>query len=105
MKVGDQIEFDEERGRPYVIQAMSDRFLVCTRPYKGQRHAGKTFHSLVDLVNSVRGPDHWVLGTKYDYSTQQGCAECLADLDSGENELSRRKSIPVLTTDRSKTQL
>lgn len=62
MQIGDQIEFEEERGRPYTIQAVSARFAVCTRLYKGKKRAGETFHSIVDRVNGVRGPDHWILG-------------------------------------------
>jgi hypothetical protein len=99
-QVGVQVEFDEERGRPYTIQAMSERFAVCTRPYKGRRHAGETFHSIIDSHTMTRGPDFWALGG-YDYSTKEGCLKALADLESGECELSRRRSIPVRFTERS----
>ena len=97
LKAGATIRFAEER-KPYTIRAMSERFAICTRPI---RHRGEktVLYSIIDVQEQERGPNNLVFNM-YDYSTDAGCQESLAALDAGEIELSRRRSVPLILSEK-----
>ena len=92
-RVGSEVRFAEER-KPYTIRAMSERFVICTRPI---RHHGETtvLYSIIDTEEMMRGPNDLVLNC-YDYAADDGCRESLAALIADEIQLSRRHSIPLV---------
>lgn len=91
MRVGDKVGFSGEK-QSYTIRAMSSRFAICTRPFNPQR---TVIYTIVDTEKMVRGPNNLVFNV-YDYATDEGCMESLRDLESGEIEVSRRRSVPLV---------
>ena len=86
-KVGDKVKFAEE-ATTYTIQARTDRFLVCTRPFNPKR---TVIYAIVDIKRQVRGPDNMVFSNGYE--SRVDCESRLAELENGEIEVSWRKSI------------
>ena len=89
MKVGDKIYFVEEK-RPYKVRAANDRYLVCTKPYNLK---GTVLYTIVDLIEEIRGTENTVFCMGFE--SDEGCAEALTRLVSGESEISRRNRVPL----------
>ena len=108
-KVGEKIRFAEESHSPYTVKAMSSRFAILTRPatrkdFKdfGQEKyvKGQVVYTIVDNTTMMRGP-HNLIFSPYDFATKEDINACMAGLESGTCELSRRNSIPVVLTEES----
>ena len=101
--VGERICFSNEPQLPYTVRAIGRRFAVLTRPIEGddceridyEPLADDVVYTLVDSETMMRGPNNLVLNA-YAYKTDDGCRQSLQDLESGEIELSRRYSVPVV---------
>lgn len=87
--VCNRIKFAEEK-RPYTIQAMGKRYLVCTKPFNPKR---TVLYTVVDLDEQIRGTENLVFGLGAE--TKEQCEEMLRRLESGETEVSHRNRIPL----------
>ena len=91
LKVGDKIKFQSEKQR-YTIQAKSDRFIVCTKPF----NARKTYlYTIIDLDRLVRGAVGLVFGLTDDVDNPASAQECINDLENGEYEVSHRNCVKL----------
>jgi len=91
LKVGDKIKFQKEKHR-YTIQAKSDRFIVCTKPF----NARKTYlYTIIDLERLVRGAIGLVFGLTDDVNNSESAQECINDLENGEYEVSHRNCVKL----------
>lgn len=88
VRVGDKVYFPNEK-RPYRVRARDERFIICTKPYN-PKHTVR--YTIIDLQERRRGPDNMVFC--FGYESDEDCAERLAELQSGEIEVSRR-GIPL----------
>jgi hypothetical protein len=85
LKVDDRIRFDGER-QAYTVQARSDNFIICTKPFNPQR---TVIYSIIDIARNIRGPDNMVFSNGYE--TREQCEARLAELVAGEIEVSWRR--------------
>ena len=91
LKVGDKIKFESEKQR-YTIQAKSDRYIICTKPF----NARKTYlYSIIDLERLVRGRINLIFGLIDDVNSPELAQECINDLEAGEYEVSHRHCIKL----------
>jgi hypothetical protein len=74
-KVGDRLKFTEER-QSYTIQAINERYAVCTKPFNCQK---TVLYTILDFKEGIRGPNDLVFNM-YEYEKQDGCQEYLNDL-------------------------
>lgn len=93
LKVGSKIWFYGEK-RPYTVKAISDRFAICTKPYN-PKHT--VLYTIVDFKEEIRGTNDFIFNP-YDYAVQEDIDECMADLISGETEISRRNRVNLIVT-------
>lgn len=91
LRVGHRVWFAEER-MPYTVQARSDRFIICTKPFAPKK---TVIYSIVDTQLLKRGPDNMIFCAGYE--TRADCEERLAELMAPDSplELSSRRSIPL----------
>lgn len=86
LKVGDKVKFESEKHR-YTVQAKSDRYIICTKPF----NARKTYlYTIVDLERLVRGAVGLIFGLTDDVNSPEKAQECINDLKNGEYEVSHR---------------
>lgn len=78
-----------EAKRPYTVRAADSRFVIATKP-----HFGTVQYFILDIVRNVRGPDNSIFCAGYETWTH--CAERLAELQSGEIEVSHRRCVPMV---------
>lgn len=77
VKVGDKIKFRIEKQR-YAVRAVSDKFIICTKPFNAKR---TYIYTVIDLKNKLRGADnYWCYG----YKTDEECQEAIKKWDKGE---------------------
>lgn len=88
-KVGDKIKFAEEKAA-YTVQAMNDRYAVCTKPFNPAR---TVWYTIIDFEEEIRGPENLVFG--FGAETRELCEEMLARIVSGESEISHRSRIEL----------
>lgn len=114
-KVNSTIKFQEDN-LPYTIQAVSERYLICTRPfdktedddildYKVEMSAYCTkkeayedlknscMYTIVDLEEEIRGSDNY--NSWSDYSTREECEEVLKAFETNEIEISYRNRVKL----------
>jgi hypothetical protein len=91
LPVGARVWFTEER-RPYTVQARSERYLVCTKPFAAQH---TVLYTIVDLQLDMRGPENLTFG--FGAETQKQCDAMIARLTHPDDptEISRRRSIDL----------
>ena len=89
VKIGDRVYVPNEK-KPYRVRARDDRYIICTKPFNPQH---TVLYFIVDLVDRWRAPDNMVFCSGYE--TDKDCQERLAELQSGEIELSHRRGIPL----------
>lgn len=87
VEVGDKVFIPNEK-KPYRVKARDERYIICTKS-----HFGMVLYFIVDLKDQRRAPDNMVFCSGYE--TDEQCRERLAELQSGEIELSRRRGIPL----------
>jgi hypothetical protein len=92
-RVGDRVRFVEE-AQAYTIQARSDRYLVCTKPFNLRR---TVLYTIVDLKQQVRGTENLVFGAGAE--TPEQCQEMISRLEgtglAWTTEVSHRNHIPL----------
>ncbi len=89
VKVGDEVYVPNQK-KPYKVRARDDRYIICTKPFNPQH---TVLYFIVDLVKKWRAPDNMIFCLGYE--TVEDCQERLAELQSGEIELSRRRGVPL----------
>lgn len=90
LAVGHRVWFESER-LPYTVQARSDRYVICTKPFAAQR---TVLYTIIDVEESVRGADNMVFGGGYE--TREQCEDRLAELHGPDGmEVSHRNRIPL----------
>lgn len=89
VQIGDKVYVPNEK-KPYRVRARDDRYIICTKPFNPQH---TVLYFIVDLVDRWRAPDNMIFCSGYE--TDKDCQERLAELQSGEIELSRRRGIPL----------
>lgn len=94
VKVGDFITFAEEKQK-YEVQAASERFLVCTKPFNPRR---TVLYTIVDLVEDVRGTENLIFGAGFE--SRKACEEALDRLEGRSesgctSEVSYRNRVPL----------
>lgn len=87
--VGDKVRFAEEK-QAYTVQARSDRFLVCTKPFNPRR---TVLYTVVDVANQVRGMENLIFGMGAE--TRAQCEQMLERLERGKTEVSYRNRVPL----------
>lgn len=91
--VNDRVKFAGERNA-YTIQARSERFLVCTKPFPLRR---TVIYTIVDMVELVRGPENLTFGAGAE--SRAHCERMLARLEGRGREIptevSRRNRVPL----------
>jgi hypothetical protein len=90
-RVGARVDFAEEK-MAYTIQARSERYLICTKPFNARR---TVLYTIVDLVDKVRGPDNLLFSNGYE--TRADCEKRLAELLDPETcvDISHRRRISL----------
>jgi hypothetical protein len=88
-KVGDKVRFAEEK-QAYTVQARSERFLICTKPFNPRR---TVLYTVVDLVQRVRGTENLIFGMGAE--TREDCEQMLNRLERGDSEVSYRNRVPL----------
>jgi len=93
IKIGSKVKFLEE-ARPYIVKAMSERFIICTKAFN-LKHT--VLYTILDLKRNERGT-HNCIFNPYDFSKQGDIDSCLSDLmlpkgDAMAIELSHRNKI------------
>lgn len=89
LKVGDPV-FISLDVRPYRVKCRDERFIICTKPFN-LKHTVMYF--IIDLERKVRGPDDRVFCMGYE--TQEQCEERLKELQTGQIEVSYRRSVGI----------
>lgn len=89
LKVGDPV-FIPLDVRPYRVKCRDERFIICTKPFN-LKHTVMYF--IIDLERKVRGPDDRVFCMGYE--TQEQCEERLKELQTGQIEVSYRRSVGI----------
>lgn len=93
LAVGDRLRFAEEK-RSYTVRAVSDRWVICTKPFAARQ---SVIYTVLDLHHQVRGVDNHVLSLGYE--TDDDCIHALAQFLGGTAALSSRyKPIPLRIT-------
>lgn len=92
-KPGDKVKFTEE-AQAYTIQARSDRFLVCTKPFNLKR---TVLYTIVDLQRNIRGTENLIFGAGAE--TVAACTDMVARLEGTlgdwQTEISYRNNVPL----------
>lgn len=93
VKVGDKIKFFEEV-QSYTVQARSDRYLVCTKPFNAKR---TVLYTVIDTVEQIRGTENLIFGLGAE--TRKQCEEMIQRLEGKgltlKTEVSYRNRIPL----------
>lgn len=116
LNVGDKV-FWKDAEAPMKVVACNARFVVCTRKLS-KKHDNEVLESLVenqsysskkaayeackdypiytiiDFKERVNGP-HNIIFNPYDFKDQESLDELMADLESGETEVSAKRGVPL----------
>lgn len=87
LKVGNKVKFDKDKIFRWTVRAISHPFVICTT-------AGDVgYYTILNLDKNVRGPDNcYGVG----YATEEKILEAIGRLVSGDLEISRRNSVPLV---------
>jgi hypothetical protein len=75
-KVDDEIKFVGEK-MAYTIQALDERFIICTKRFNLKQ---TVIYTIVDLKRNVRGTENLIFG--FGFETRQECGEALKRLQT-----------------------
>jgi hypothetical protein len=89
LNVGDRVKFEREKQR-YTVQAASERFAVCTKPFNARK---TVIYTIVDFKRNVRGTENLIFCMGFE--DQQHCQDALQRLEAGESEVSYRNFIDL----------
>lgn len=87
--VGARVWFEEER-LPYTVQARTERFIVCTKPFAA-RHT--VIYTIIDLEAQARGTDGFVFCGGYE--TRADCEKSLTNIVENHDGISHRNHVPL----------
>lgn len=90
ININDKIYFYEEK-RPYIVKAVSDRHIICTKPFNLKKTC---LYTIIDLLENKRAPNNLVFNI-YDYMIKEDIEQCMDDLINGEIGLSIRRGIDL----------
>ncbi|TQC40102.1 hypothetical protein EEB14_56490 [Rhodococcus sp. WS4] len=93
LDAGAGIRFGIEPRRPYIVRAISENFVVCTRRCDFAT-SGELVYTVIDWRNGIRGPVN-VIGHSCDVSTDERCRDLLDDLEAGRWEISHRNRVQL----------
>jgi len=87
IKIGSRLYFEGER-QGYIVQAFSDNFIICTKPF----NARKTYlYTIIDLKRDIRGPDDLIFGSMYPYDNPEDANRNLQLLENGKKQRENMK--------------
>ena len=89
LKQGDPV-FVWGEVRPYRVKCRDERYIICTKPFNPKR---TVMYFIIDLELGMRGPDNMVFCCGYE--TQEQCEERLKELQNGQIEVSKRRSVAL----------
>lgn len=89
VKVGDKIYVPNEK-RPYKVKCRDNRYIICTKPMNLYH---TVLYFIIDLHRGLRGPDNMVFCSGYE--TDEQCQDRLKELQSGQIEVSTRRSVKL----------
>jgi hypothetical protein len=92
INVGSKIWFEEEK-QGYTIQARSDDFIVCSKPFNPKK---TVLYTIIDIKRNIRGPENLIFGAGAE--TREQCEEMinrLTGVEKPQTEVSYRNNIPV----------
>lgn len=102
IKVGDLIKCNNWK-QPLKVKAVSENYFIMVKNLFGKalysvcEKKPSSFSRNYFTAGSFRiGTDNWVFG-KYNYLTQEGCDKAIKDFESGETELSVRRTCDLET--------
>jgi len=98
LDAGGRIRFGIEPRRPYIVRAISEHFVICTRP-SDFATTGDFVYTVIDWRNGIRGPIN-VIGHSPDVSTDEQCRDLLHDLEASRREISHHNRIQLDILDR-----
>lgn len=84
IKVGDKIKFESEKQK-YTVQACSNRFVVCTKPFNARK---TVLYTIIDFKRNVRGRENLIFC--FGFETKRDCEKAIERLVSKESEVSYR---------------
>ena len=90
IRVGTKIKFLEEVQR-YTVQAITDRYAVCTKPFNCRK---TVLYTIIDVQEKIRGPENLIFCMGFE--TKKQCQEALERLIKSESEISYRNRIPLV---------
>ncbi len=93
-----EFEYDEDKfpngiDADYTIKAYDGRYAIATKPCPEHE---TVWYSIIDFEEGIRGQNNLVFNM-YDYTEQEDIDKCLADLQSGKIEISRRNRVNLST--------
>ena len=89
LNIGDKIKFIGE-SKKYTIRAISDKFIICTKPFNARN---TTLYTVVDLDNNIRGTENLIFPNGAE--TDEQCNEMLKRLDEAKTEISHRNFVEL----------
>ena len=94
LHVGARIWFEGER-LGYTVQARSDRFIVCNKPFNARR---TVLYCIIDIERDIRGPENLVFGSGAE--TREQCEDMVRRLEDTEDftDVSHRRQAPLRIT-------
>lgn len=87
LPVDSRIWFAEEK-RPYTVQARSDRYLICTKPFAAQR---TVLYTIIDLQEGVRGPENLIFGMGAE--TREQCEQMIGRIEGRDRDFESRTEV------------
>lgn len=92
IKEGSKVWFDGEK-QGYTVQARTNRYLICTKPFNLKR---TVIYCIIDTVELIRGAENLVFGLGAE--TKLDCIEMLLRLEINRTQISRRNRVELKIT-------
>jgi len=90
IRIGTKIKFPEEKQR-YTVQALNDRYAVCTKPFNCRK---TVLYTIIDVQENIRGTENLIFCMGFE--TKKQCQEALERLAKRESEISYKNRIPLV---------
>lgn len=87
LKLGDKVKFKKEKQK-YTIQAINNRYAICTKPFNAQK---TVLYTIISLKEKIRGTENLIFCNGFE--TKKQCEEALDRLENGISEISHRNRI------------
>jgi hypothetical protein len=92
LKTGDKVWFEGEK-QGYTVQARSDSYIVCTKPFNAQN---TVLYTIIDTEEGIRGTENLIFCGGFE--TKEDCDEALERLEKGVSEVSHRNRVELKIT-------